>query len=336
MTEDPPKAKALWASIIESVRTPLGFYALVVLIAEGILGGVALLIERPEKTILVWAMIILIFLLTIIVAVFSFVRPEALRGQRPPRVIKSPTVPAPEAIEEVRRIARAESVDEGDIDPKLIRFIPPLDPGRFRIINLPRPQPPPYFNWRYAPTGKLVLYGIPFFLIPVIDSTGNSRGHLVIDVQPSKENDAHEVEIEAKVSSPKVAHLLISAGHGWRMHKGLQFLNRRVGYLRFIFADGSEEKKDLILGRHLREWAFGNNTNLVTEIDDSLARPAWLSHESTRRFDLLSLDLGIPSASLKQILVVAKFEHDHPDNLVDTPSIIVSAITIERSVHSGG
>lgn len=320
------------ANVIESVKTPLGFFSLVALIAEAALGATAVFIERPEKTTLVWSMIALVFILVVLVAVLAFYRPEALSGLRPEKMLTSNDETKPDPISNVDKIAQDSNVDPSLVDPKLVRFIPPLPPTKFKIVNLPRPEPPPWFNWPYAPTGKMLLYGIPFFLLPVTDQAGNPKGHLVIDVQPSKDNDPSTQIVEARVAGAKRVHFLISAGHGWRVHEGIQFLNRRIGYLKFRFINGEEQKVGLILGKHLREWAFGNSTNLVTEIDHNIVKPAWLSHNSTCRFDLLTIDIDNKPKDIESIEVTAVFEDKHPNRKISTPSIIVSAITIERSV----
>jgi len=318
--------------IIDSVRTPLGFFSLIALIAEGVLGTVAIFIDRPEKTYIVSAMIALVFLLAIIVAALAAFRPEALSGLRPPRVLPAADEAKRESADMVKEIAQESDVDAAEIDPKLVRFIPPLRPTQFKILNLARPDPPPFFHWPYAPTGKIPFYCIPFFLLPVTDPGGIPQGHLVVNVQPSQDNAPSTETIEAKVSSAQRVHILISAGHGWRMHEGVQFLHRRVGYIRLHFADGTEQRMDLILGRHLREWAFGNNTDLVTELDLSLAKPAWLSHNSTRRFDLLTLDIDGAPRFLESVEVTAEFEDNHTGKRISTPAIIVSAITVERGI----
>jgi hypothetical protein len=325
--EDKPQANgSLRARVIDSVRTPIGFFALVVLVAEGLLGAVAIFIDRPEKTYLVYSMILLIFLLTIIVALFAVFRPEALQGLRPSLVVLASDIPKVETKSSIDQIAQKESIPPDQVDPKLVRFIPPLSPTKFKIVDLPRPQPPPYFNWPYSPTGNIVIYDIPFFLLPVTDSESSMKGHLVVDVQPSQKNDSHQERLYAGVTNTRSVHFLISAGHGWRVHEGVQFLNRRIGYLRFAFHDGTELRKDLILGKHLREWAFGNSTDLVTELDQSLAKPAWLSHDSTRRFDLLTISFDGQVKHLEFIDIVAKFEDDHPDKLISIPSIIITGL----------
>jgi hypothetical protein len=70
------------ASIIETVQTPLGFFALVVLVVEVILGITAGLVRGVDPTWVVAAMVGLIFLLVFIVAALAYVRPEALHGKR--------------------------------------------------------------------------------------------------------------------------------------------------------------------------------------------------------------------------------------------------------------
>lgn len=68
--------------IIQAVRTPLGFFSLVVLVVEVILGVTANFSQGIDRTYLIVGMLILIFFLVIIVAAFAFFRPEALSGER--------------------------------------------------------------------------------------------------------------------------------------------------------------------------------------------------------------------------------------------------------------
>lgn len=68
--------------IIRTVQTPLGFFVLVVLIIEAILGILFGFSEGSDRTFLIKAMIILIFALVCIVAALAYVRPEALSGTR--------------------------------------------------------------------------------------------------------------------------------------------------------------------------------------------------------------------------------------------------------------
>lgn len=71
------------AQIIETVQTPLGFFVLVVLVVEAILGIVAGFSEPAAQTVTVYGMLALIASLILIVSILAYVRPEALKGIRP-------------------------------------------------------------------------------------------------------------------------------------------------------------------------------------------------------------------------------------------------------------
>lgn len=70
-------------SIIKTVQTPLGFFTLTVLVVEMILGVTANFSQGKDRTYLIDSMIVLIFLLVVLTAIFAYFRPEALRGIRP-------------------------------------------------------------------------------------------------------------------------------------------------------------------------------------------------------------------------------------------------------------
>ena len=69
------------ADLIRTVQTPLGFFVLVVLVVEGILGVTASLSEGSARTYLVVGMIAVIVLLVGIVAFMAYRRPEGLKGE---------------------------------------------------------------------------------------------------------------------------------------------------------------------------------------------------------------------------------------------------------------
>ena len=71
------------ANIIQTIQTPLGFFALIVLTIEVIFGIVAAMSAGSDRTYLILGMLLIIFLLIIIVASLSVWRPESLSGQRP-------------------------------------------------------------------------------------------------------------------------------------------------------------------------------------------------------------------------------------------------------------
>lgn len=68
--------------IIQAVKTPLGFFSLVVLVVEAILGVTANFSQGTDRTYLIVGMLSLIFLLVIIVAAFAYFRPGALGEER--------------------------------------------------------------------------------------------------------------------------------------------------------------------------------------------------------------------------------------------------------------
>ncbi|HST47731.1 hypothetical protein [Jatrophihabitans sp.] len=69
------------ASIIEAVKTPLGFYALVVLVAEAILSVATAATDGIDRTILVIGMVAALIGLILLVAGISLWRPRALYGE---------------------------------------------------------------------------------------------------------------------------------------------------------------------------------------------------------------------------------------------------------------
>ena len=70
--------------IISTVKTPLGFFVLVVLVVEAILGGIAYASNTPNSTFALLGMIGILVLLIAVVVFLAVYRPEALRGRRAP------------------------------------------------------------------------------------------------------------------------------------------------------------------------------------------------------------------------------------------------------------
>lgn len=330
--KDRSPSQSSWPAIIQAVQSPLGYLSLAALAINALLVILALRAEAVQQTWLIWTMVALFFLIVLIVVALAIWRPEALRGLRPQTVDTRPSNDGEEIQAKIEKIASNAEVNSDQIESKLVRFIPPLHPTQFKIIRIPDELPSPYFNYQFAPMGNLILYNIPFFLLPMIDSRGASIGHQVIDLQPGTLNEPRSWNLTGTIERAKALHFLISSGHGWRMHEGVEFLYRRIGFVRIKFNDGTEQRTDLVLGKHLREWAFGNSTNLVTEIDNDWSKPAWLSHDSTKRIDLLSIPITASPKTVAALEIVAEFEQAHPDKHFKTPSIIVSAITVERVV----
>lgn len=90
------------AGLIETIRTPLGFFALVILVAEALLGIVAtMLTDHVDPAHVLFVMVSLIFFLIVLVATFALFRPEALYGRR--LEVIAPSATDPDAgVEQVR------------------------------------------------------------------------------------------------------------------------------------------------------------------------------------------------------------------------------------------
>jgi len=70
------------SSIIETVKTPLGFFALVVLVVEALLGSLAFATSGPDRALLIRIIPAILSGLVVLVALIALLRPEALWGQR--------------------------------------------------------------------------------------------------------------------------------------------------------------------------------------------------------------------------------------------------------------
>jgi hypothetical protein len=76
------------AGVIRAVQTPLGFFALVVLAVEAIIGILATSLNPSQKTFLVNGMMILLFIAVLAVALIAYFRPHVLEniGSQPKRI----------------------------------------------------------------------------------------------------------------------------------------------------------------------------------------------------------------------------------------------------------
>jgi hypothetical protein len=77
-----PEKLADRLTLIDAVKTPLGFFALVVLVVEAMLGGLALASTGEDRAFLIRAIPVILVALVILVAAMTILRPEALWGQR--------------------------------------------------------------------------------------------------------------------------------------------------------------------------------------------------------------------------------------------------------------
>lgn len=90
-----PKAEPR-TNIIQAVTNPLGFFVLVVLIVEALLGILAGLSGSADKTEFVRIMATIIVVLIAVVSLLAWFRPDALMGARPSALqTETPAVSAP-------------------------------------------------------------------------------------------------------------------------------------------------------------------------------------------------------------------------------------------------
>jgi hypothetical protein len=71
------------AALLRTVKTPLGFFALVVLAVEVMLAALAAMSAGFDRTLALAGMLLIVAALVVVVALLAYLRPEALRGTRP-------------------------------------------------------------------------------------------------------------------------------------------------------------------------------------------------------------------------------------------------------------
>ena len=109
--------------VIQTVKTPLGFFTLAVLVVEVILGISANFSQGTDRTYLIIGMLGLIFLLVIIVAGLAIFRPEALSGKRPlqDNISKTDLVPVEDQnITPLQKIAKYRELIEQETKNNLL------------------------------------------------------------------------------------------------------------------------------------------------------------------------------------------------------------------------
>jgi hypothetical protein len=82
--------------LVEKIKTGFNFFALVVLSSELMIGGVAMKLEKgSDRTLLLWAAISLLALLTFIVTLLLVYKPWVLSGGSPPAIVIKVLAPPP-------------------------------------------------------------------------------------------------------------------------------------------------------------------------------------------------------------------------------------------------
>jgi hypothetical protein len=77
-----PKDTTEQHNLIDAIKTPLGFFSLIVVVIESSLVGLALASSGADRSFLVRAIPAILVLLTLLVAVIGALKPEALWGKR--------------------------------------------------------------------------------------------------------------------------------------------------------------------------------------------------------------------------------------------------------------
>jgi hypothetical protein len=85
----------------------------------------------------------------------------------------------------------------------------------------------------------------------------------------------------------------------------------------------------LVLGKNIREWAYGNQGNLVRVIDYDSAKPIWIAHDYSCLLDLMPVTVTEGPKTLITIRIVAEFEETYPG--ITKPATRISAVTCERT-----
>lgn len=135
------KESSIRVDIIQAVKTPLGFFALIVLVVEAILGITAGISEGTDRTYLIIGMISLIFILIIIVASLAIFRPEALSGTRPQPV-------APSSLG--KELAVSPTISTEQTHHASEKFISG-EQGNFIVLD-----PRPYWNISWKSLGEIL------------------------------------------------------------------------------------------------------------------------------------------------------------------------------------
>jgi hypothetical protein len=289
------------------------------------------------------ALIVLIIAIFLLIMIILFRKPivERIQSGSPVEVSLAPRggklyLGVPNKEEGLLQSRRSqELISPGTLqrDSRLAHLTPYPDLLRFQTISFPSIEPLKRYDYLHAPVGSIIIHNIPFFLQPIIVNDGNTYGivgHHAIDIQPGDGNTETVETIPAEIQNVKGIYFLLSAGHGWRIWEGVQYAGREIGRIELEFADHSRQIKRIVLGKNIREWAFGNNTNLVTEIESGETKPAWVSWDNTHRIDFMPIDIEDGPKYLKNIHIIAKLEFDPSQKPAMRPATIISAITCER------
>ena len=122
-------------------------------------------------------------------------------------------------------------------------------------------------------------------------------------------------------------HFLINSGNSKSI-----YANTKIGEIRLVFNNVHPMSIDLILGTNIREWAVGNQGDLVKEASDpsvKIAWPGWNKQGVNAVMDHLVMVIpeAVQSAVLEKIVFIHLPTHHATDSL--GVQYLVFAITVE-------
>ena len=176
------------------------------------------------------------------------------------------------------------------------------------------------------PTGDIQLDGVQFHLSPdslIFDTNEQPRYYL------TRQDGGKEIEIQLNepIANVKKVHFLINSGNSKSVYAG-----RKIGEISLRFGNVHPFTIDLILGHNIREWAVGNQGDLVREFADSSVQQAWQGMNRQGINAVIDhLEITIPeviqNAILEKIVLVHLPTHHATDSL--GVHYLVLAVTIE-------
>lgn len=213
-------------------------------------------------------------------------------------------------------------------------FKRPSKECKFRTIPLPVGRVAnanPKARYLNPPESESELDGVKFYIGSHIFDSEN------VKIIESDGRTKTKLELDEPAEHVKSIHLLINASGGWRVHSesGKVFEWMKIGRIRLIFADGSFEDTELILGDNIREWAIGNFPGeLVGRVADPLCRVAWKGETVSGEFAVIDrLEIPLQGSNRKKQLESITFVRDIRDGAEASEGgllhFLVSAVTLE-------
>ena len=136
-----------------------------------------------------------------------------------------------------------------------------------------------------------------------------------------------ELQLTEPIANVKKVHFLINSGNSKSVYAG-----RKIGEISLRFGNVHPFTIDLILGHNIREWAVGNQGDLVREFADSSVQQAWQGMNRQGNNAVMDhLEITIPEVIQNAILEKIVFVHLPTHHATDSLGVhyLVLAVTIE-------